>query len=269
MAETVPRRAVKCALSTVLYGADRAQAVVRRPGSGRPVPPALVLLYHRVAPGEQDRFDRQMGRLARWADIVAIEHLDGPSVRRKVTVTFDDALDSYAHVAIPVMERRSVPSTVFVPSGHMGGLPSWDGADQSEPVLDPDSVRALCGHVGIGSHSRNHRRMSGLGSEALRDEVHGSRADLAALGAEPSWFAFPYGDYDAAAVQAVRDAGYRRAFTVAPEPLSSPGAFLCGRVTVDPSDTWLEFRLKVSGAYRWVGWWMRWKRSRSSRCTAS
>lgn len=263
MAEVVAKRAVKCTISTVLYGMDWARAVVRRPTGARPVPAAVVLLYHGVAAKEEVRFDRQMGRLAQWAEVVAIEHLDDPSVRRKVAVTFDDALESYAHVAIPVMERRSVPSTVFVPSHQLGGVPAWDGADQSEAVLDRDSVSALCGRVDIGSHSRNHLRMSGLGADALRDEVLGSRADLVALGAEPSWFAFPYGDYDDAAVLAVQNAGYRRAFTVAPEPLSAPGAFLCGRVTVDPSDTWLEFRLKVSGAYRWVGWWMRWKRSRS------
>jgi hypothetical protein len=66
-------------------------------------------------------------------------------------------------------------------------------------------------------------------------------------------FAFPYGEHDARVVQACRDAGYERAFSiVAGDVDPCRGDFVRGRIAVDPGDGRLEFYLKMRGAYGWL-----------------
>jgi len=66
-------------------------------------------------------------------------------------------------------------------------------------------------------------------------------------------FSFPYGAFNAQLVEWCRDAGYERVFTTLPVIASSePEEFAVGRVSVEPTDWSLEFRLKVLGAYRWL-----------------
>jgi peptidoglycan/xylan/chitin deacetylase (PgdA/CDA1 family) len=67
----------------------------------------------------------------------------------------------------------------------------------------------------IGSHAATHMRLAGAGPEHLQAEVAQSRASLAALlGTEIRGFAYPYGSMDAAAREAVREAGYDYACAV-------------------------------------------------------
>jgi peptidoglycan/xylan/chitin deacetylase (PgdA/CDA1 family) len=66
----------------------------------------------------------------------------------------------------------------------------------------------------IGSHSRTHALLAGLDAARLHAEVQGSRDEIeAALGVPVHCFAYPDGQFDAAAVAAVAAAGYRLAFT--------------------------------------------------------
>ena len=66
--------------------------------------------------------------------------------------------------------------------------------------------------------------------------------------------AYPFGDWDGRVADATGVAGYRSAFTVRPSCVNHNDAQLAiPRVTVEPTDWPVEFRLKVRGAYRWMG----------------
>jgi len=66
-------------------------------------------------------------------------------------------------------------------------------------------------------------------------------------------FSFPYGAYNEKLVQFCRDAGYERIFTTDPVfAFNEPNEFVVGRVAAEPTDSALDFRLKLAGAYRWV-----------------
>jgi peptidoglycan/xylan/chitin deacetylase (PgdA/CDA1 family) len=88
-------------------------------------------------------------------------------------------------------------------------VPDWAG------LMSWEQIRELAreGHE-IGSHSLTHPLLPDLDERALREEVVSSREGLAeAVESEVRSFCYPNGSYDARAVAAVRDAGYRCAVT--------------------------------------------------------
>jgi hypothetical protein len=93
-----------------------------------------------------------------------------------------------------------------------------------------------------------------LDEEGARQELYQSRMKLEALlNRQVTLFSFPFGDFNLKLIQWCREAGYKRVFTGLPiAALHEPASFAMGRVPVNPSDSLLEFRLKVLGAYRWL-----------------
>jgi peptidoglycan/xylan/chitin deacetylase (PgdA/CDA1 family) len=68
--------------------------------------------------------------------------------------------------------------------------------------------------VTIGSHTRSHRLLTNESRAAVFEEVAGSKRTIEdVLEIEVRHFAYPGGRFDALAVEAVRAAGYRTAFT--------------------------------------------------------
>ena len=204
---------------------------LRRRGLG-----AAVLCYHdiRTDPaGPTDysvtpaRLRAHIGWLRQWgytivplAEIVdrlaAGRDLDG-----LVALTFDDALLGVGAEAATILERLRAPATVFVVTDVLGvDPPFWPGARRT---LSDDELRALTasGLIRLGSHTTTHASLPALAADARAHELAASRAALETMtGAPVEVFAYPSGHHDAASEAAVRDAGYRAAFT-----------FTFGRVT--------------------------------------
>jgi peptidoglycan/xylan/chitin deacetylase (PgdA/CDA1 family) len=92
----------------------------------------------------------------------------------------------------------------------MLGLP-----DAPSSVLDWTALRALAAEgVTIAAHSRTHPLLTRLDTDALPDEIGGSRDDLEReLGSVPTAFAYPSGDHDEAVVSATGRLGFEMAFT--------------------------------------------------------
>jgi peptidoglycan/xylan/chitin deacetylase (PgdA/CDA1 family) len=68
--------------------------------------------------------------------------------------------------------------------------------------------------VAIGSHAQHHRRLTTLSAADQRQELIGSRADLARrLPAPLDIVAFPHGDHDATVCEAAQAAGFRAGLT--------------------------------------------------------
>ncbi len=145
------------------------------------------------------------------------------------TLSFDDAHVSIRTHAAPVLSALGVPATLFVATAYVGTSPSF---------LDWDDLRALrnAGWT-IGAHSHTHTRPAwrfydeddAAHAARLRDETRRCREELERqLDVEVSLYAYPFGEDPPAAREAVRAAGFARAFTVRPtldwsgDPLSIP-----------------------------------------------
>lgn len=113
--------------------------------------------------------------------------------------------------------------TLLADLARRAGLPA--GPRDSHRPMSRDQAAALAASsvISVGAHSMEHPALSDLSPDDRRREIEDSRLACADLtGAPPEVFAYPYGDYDDATVEAVRDAGFLTAVTT-DEALVAPG----------------------------------------------
>ena len=141
-----------------------------------------------------------------------------------VRVSVDDGNSSDVEVVLPLLRRKGLRATVFIPAGKIG----------SPGYLTASDVQALAqAGMAIGSHGLNHVNWRHIGDAALHEEIWGSRDALERIvGESVDTLAIPYGQYDARIVKALRRAGYKKVYT------SDPGA--------SREDAWLQRRQTVS-----------------------
>jgi len=253
-------RCVKLSISLVWFAAYSAGRMFRR-AMGQPVRGTAVLLYyHGIRPQHRASFARQMDTLLRWARPI---HADSRTVLgndlRFAGVTFDDGLQSFADSALPELEKRKIPATLFVIADQLGSFPDWPGfipdPEFRERLLTADQLRRLPTElVRIGSHTLSHPTLTRLDEAEARRELRESRVQLEKeLDRKIELFSFPHGAFNERLVDWCRESGYERVFTILPKPaLSSPHEYVVGRVSAEPTDWPLEFLLKLLGAYCWL-----------------
>ncbi|MHB0980444.1 MAG: polysaccharide deacetylase family protein [Thermoleophilia bacterium] len=124
---------------------------------------------------------------------------------RLVALTFDDGgLDNYT-VAFPILREHGFVATFFVVSGRVG-------AEGSMTVEQLKEMRSA--GMSIQSHTRSHPDLTGLGADALRAQLVGSKADIEEkVGGSVRVLCYPAGSYDKSVVEAARSAGYTLAVT--------------------------------------------------------
>jgi peptidoglycan/xylan/chitin deacetylase (PgdA/CDA1 family) len=110
------------------------------------MPPALILLYHRVTELPSDpqllcvsrqHFAEHLEILRKHGRPVPLRELtrslpNGNLLRRRIVVTFDDGYADSLLNAKPLLERYEIPATVFVTSGYVGQEREfwWDELDR-------------------------------------------------------------------------------------------------------------------------------------------
>ena len=126
-------------------------SVARRRLRGR----ALVLAYHNVVPTGERRvgetsihlpqrdFAQQLDLIASTHDVVALDTIldDEDSPRPRVAITFDDAYHGAITAGLEELRARSMPATVFVAPGLLGGDTWWDRLADTTGGVMPDDVR--------------------------------------------------------------------------------------------------------------------------------
>jgi peptidoglycan/xylan/chitin deacetylase (PgdA/CDA1 family) len=233
-------------------------ALGRSRGTGCPAPFArltvrrmpMILMYHSVAdvPEDPNQLCVTLGRFAEQMATLQRLGLRGVSMgtladamrrgrqRGLVGITFDDGYLSVLESALPELRRRGFTASVFIISDRLGGTNEWDGGP-AWPLLSGHQVAELAAAgMEVGSHGATHTRLAALPACQLEAEISGSRARLSELvGAPVRGFAYPYGSMDAAARQAVRDAGYDYACAVQ-TPRADLGIMALPRIYVGQDD---------------------------------
>ena len=264
-------RLVKLLVSTIVGCGDAVLGLV----GGRHLPGSCVVIsYHAVSEDSRSRFAQQLDLLLRLAKpIPAGRELHLEKGRRYVAITVDDVFQSFVANGLPELGQRNLPVTLFPPTGYLGLASAWAdyGGENKvgEKVASADDLKTIAklGNVDFGSHSVTHADLALLPEEEARRELRNSKESLEAdIGRQVVALSFPYGSWGERELRLAREAGYEFCFDSTPETVFS--AFksgLIGRVDVQPTDSTLEFRLKVCGAYRWVRWASAWKRKFSRR----
>jgi len=161
----------------------------------------------------------------------------GGAPRPRVGGTVDDGDLNVLENALPVLLRYGFTATMFIVSDRLSGTNEWDEGP-SWPLMSAGQVAELAAAgMEIGSHGATHIRLAGVAPDLLSAEVDGSRSLLTGLlGGPVRGFAYPYGSMDAAARQAVADAGYDYACAVA-APMTALGMAALPRIYVGERDS--------------------------------
>lgn len=128
----------------------------------------------------------------------------GSEPRRRACVEACDVLRE-----MPPAERREA----------MRHVRAWAGVSQPtvrpthRTMTDAEIVQLASGEiVEVGAHTENHPALPSLSLPEQRDEIARSKTRLESiLGRPVTSFAYPYGLHDAAVINAVRAAGFKRA----------------------------------------------------------
>jgi peptidoglycan/xylan/chitin deacetylase (PgdA/CDA1 family) len=141
----------------------------------------------------------------------------------------------------------------------LGAVPAYWPADahyeRTQRVLTEKELRELPEDlITIGSHTVTHPFLPSLEQPDAWRELHDSRTTLEQLlKRRVTLFSFPFGGFNSNLLTWAHEAGYDRVFSTLPvSAFATPDEAVIGRVTAEPYDTPLEFRLKLLGAYRWL-----------------
>ncbi|MDL0429882.1 polysaccharide deacetylase family protein [Marinobacter sp. TBZ242] len=131
--------------------------------------------------------------------------LDG---QKQVAITFDDAYESVYSTAIPELEKRDYPYTIFVNTKAIGshGYMTWK---QLEKVRDRSGVT-------IANHSEDHGHLAKRPDESqdnwaqrVESSLDTAQETLAnRLGINVPMFAYPYGEFDNALESKIEKRGW-------------------------------------------------------------
>lgn len=231
-------------------GSIGTRADLNRLGLGQ-VP--IILMYHGVQEVPEDphrlcvtpaRFAEHMTwlrehRLRGVGIGTLVDAMGAGRARGLVGITFDDGYVNVLENALPELQRHGFTATMFIISDLLGGTNKWDAGNAGPvwPLMSAGQVAEIAAAgMEIGAHGATHVRLAGIGADRLEIEVSGSRSTLSELLGHPvRGFAYPWGNMDAAARQAVRDAGYDYACSVE-SPLTNLGIMALPRITFTEHD---------------------------------
>ncbi|HTZ11188.1 MAG TPA: polysaccharide deacetylase family protein [Candidatus Margulisiibacteriota bacterium] len=161
---------------------------------------------------------------------------------RRVSLTFDDGYVDFFHNCWTLLKDYNFPATIFLVVDKIG----------REGYLSEGQIKEVSsgGLISLGSHGMAHKYLIGLSHADLRREVRDSKVALERRFSSPvDFFSYPWGGFSARTQDAVREAGYKAAFTTNQFLADRNGKddYAFKRITISEKDGSIRFLAKVSG----------------------
>jgi len=136
--------------------------------------------------------------------------------RKALTFSYDDGVQEDKRL-VALLNRYGMKGTFNLGSALLSDRNGWNEWQRGLRVtyINADEVRALYAGHEVAVHTAHHPDLTKLDDETLRRELEDDKAALEALCAsDVVGMAYPYGAYNDAVVEAVRQAGLRYARTI-------------------------------------------------------
>ena len=199
-------------ICTVSYAEDRAS-----------FPP--VLMYHELNAVPRNEFDTTPEAFASQLDwlkdnaytTLSLEEFvsyakEGEGFPEKsVLITFDDGYAGIPDRVLPELKKRGMKAALFIIIDRLGET------EDRYPYLTVSQLleAAKEENISLGSHSISHPALDQLSKDAMMLELARSKRILENFtGRKIQAFAYPFGNYNEAVIDAVKAAGYDAAFAV-------------------------------------------------------
>lgn len=141
----------------------------------------------------------------------------------RFVITFDDGYEGTLIHAAPKMREAGFTAIVFLVANRLGQRNEWDlGLDDTmERLMDRTQVQQwLSLGFEIGAHTLTHPWLTTIPIPKAKNEIADSKKKLEDLfGVLVKHFCYPYGDYNDAVLDLVREAGFETACTVEEDTL--------------------------------------------------
>ena len=225
-----------------------------------PEPSYRILMYHAIG-GEvagdrlnifsikPELFEKHIEYLANQREKTTV-HLDVTHLNTKadcITVTFDDGYKDNLKFAAPILEKHSIPYTVFVCTGFV--------ESEFKYFLSPDDLRKLSvlPNASIGAHSVSHTSLVNCSNRELENELVSSKHYIEdIIGMPVNAIAYPYGAVDKRVRDATEKAGYKLGTcSYMYTNRSGNDHLLLSRISVLGNDSLYVFKQKISGYWDW------------------
>lgn len=183
----------------------------------------------------------------------AIADLDGgcQAPPCSVLLTFDDGYADTGHIALPRLQAHGMRATLFVITGYLGQSNRWNTrACYDARHMTWGELRHWHENGGdLGGHSHLHHCMTRLSLEELREAVeHNKRLLEQETGSTPRAFAYPYGRFNQAVIEVVRQ-HYELAFATDSGAWDAhANRYAINRLTVLPAWTIEDFAARLKTA---------------------
>lgn len=227
----------------------------------------MILAYHGLgeAPPDSDphhllvhpdRFRTHVGLLSEAgfqfitvAELAARTPAGGTPPPGLAAISFDDGMEDNFSEALPILRELGIPATVYVLTGAIGAPNPWLSPKSGRRMMNGEELRALAqAGLELGAHTVTHPDLSRLDAEACLKEMTESKDAVEEITGEPvRTFAYPFGHYGPAAMQAARAAGFEAAVTCVNRGSWDP--FELKRTLVTGRDGLGSFLARVSGIY--------------------
>jgi len=140
--------------------------------------------------------------------------ISGIKNENDIGLTFDDGWQSFYTKAFPILRKYGFTATVFIVSDYVGEKSRWDY--QKKEHLSWPEVKTLTDEgIEIGSHSANHIDLRGLNDDKLEYEIIDSKKMIEdKIGRQIKYFSYPFGRFDRRVKEAIRKAGYEKAYAL-------------------------------------------------------
>ena len=180
-----------------------------------------------------------------------------PMPAKSVILTFDDGYADNLLNADPIMARYGARGTLYLVEDRFDR--DWSTSKKAhhdsgelmrESKLSDQQVTQMLasGRWELGGHTRTHANLARADAETRTAEIAGARSTLAAtFGVPVESFAYPFGIYGPADVEAARRAGFSTAVTteegISTDPMAE--ALELKRIKVSGRDSLAAFRLRL------------------------
>lgn len=183
-----------------------------------------------------------------------LPYLKGEKSGKVVGITFDDGFRNNLTEALPILQQVGFSATCYIISQKIGGINEWDldkGIPEN-PLMNNNEIQQwIDSGMEIGSHTRNHVRLTECDRETAQQEITQSKEELEQrFSTTVDHFCYPYGQYDNTIKELTKDAGYTTSTKVR-RGLASPNHSLheLPRVSITHSTLPHLFLIKVLSQY--------------------
>ena len=172
------------------------------------------------------------------------------SVKKPILITFDDGYENNYLNAYPILKSAGFTSMIFISSGFIGkkNAVSDEREKVKENFLNKTEIKEMFKDgFFIGSHGINHYYLDRLEEGVMIGELIASKAYLENItGSSVDFFSYPFGDYNANVMRAVKNAGYKAAFTTVNGKIEAgDNSFELKRISVNGYNNIFNFIFKI------------------------